>query len=120
MTIKRNIFISEYISLLLCLYYITLSIEALKMLVSKNLNLNLTWHVINAFFRLFCRRVEGPVFFRWTLYFSLCFSCFFTTLSCIFTLCSLLLLFLFTFCLIKIIKKIKTIKIIIDYLYFAL
>ena len=45
-------------------YYITLSIEALKMLVSKK-DLNLTWHVkmvINALFRLFCRRVEGPVF----------------------------------------------------------
>ena len=64
MTIKRNIFISEYISLLLCLYYITLSIEALKMLMSKK-DLNLTWHVkmvINALFRLFCRRVEGLVF----------------------------------------------------------
>jgi len=34
------------------------------MLVSKK-DLNLTWHVkmvINALFRLFCRRVEGPVF----------------------------------------------------------
>ena len=89
MTIKRNIFISEYISLLLYLYYITLSIEALKMLVSKNLNLNLTWHVINAFFRLFCWRVEGPVFSGsvFVLF------CVFTTLSCIFTLCSLLFAF---------------------------
>ena len=51
-----------YFVVYMILYY--LSIKALKMLVSKK-DLNLTWHVmmvINALFRLYCRRVEGPVF----------------------------------------------------------
>ena len=60
------------------------------MLVSKK-DLNLTWHVkmvINALFRLFCRRVEGPVFSFYcqcfwrmlegpVFYFSVCFLCFY-------------------------------------------